>query len=150
MYYNNTPAYARTCRLGITVEDEQGRPCEKAGVAVEILNMAEYYPAAVLTADGQGRAEITVGMGTVRVRAWKDDRFAEALAVLPEEKEIRLVPEFSAEEKEWAADIWEQEEWTPLRSIPCIPEGSLRNRSREGNGGSPKPEQKREPFFGLL
>ena len=99
MYYNNTPAYARTCRLGITVEDEQGRPCEKAGVAVEILNMAEYYPAAVLTADGQGRAEITVGMGTVRVRAWKDDRFAEALAVLPEEKEIRLVPEFSAEEK---------------------------------------------------
>ena len=44
VYYNNTPAYARTCRLGITVEDEQGRPCEKAGVAVEILNMAEYYP----------------------------------------------------------------------------------------------------------
>lgn len=147
VYYNNTPAYARTCRLGVTVEDEQGRPCEKAGVAVEILNMAEYYPAAVLTADGQGRAEITVGMGTVRVRAWKDDRFAEALAVLPEEKEIRLVPEFSAEEKEWASDIWEQEEWTPPQEYPMHPGKQSEEQKRRRERRFAEAGAKRESRF---
>ena len=121
VYYNNTPAYAGTCRLGITVTDEQGRPCGYAGVAVEILNMAEYYPAAVLTADGQGRVEITVGRGTVSVRAWKDGRFAETLAALPEETEIRLTPKLSAAESDWVPDIWEQEEWIPPQEYPMHP-----------------------------
>ena len=101
----------------------------------------------MLTADGQGRAEITVGMGTVRVRAWKDDRFAEALAVLPEEKEIRLVPEFSAEEKEWASDIWEQEEWTPPQEYPMHPGKQSEEQKRRRERRFAEAGAKRESRF---
>nr|WP_308625706.1 transglutaminase-like domain-containing protein [uncultured Eisenbergiella sp.] len=147
VYYNNTPAYTGTCRLGITVTEEQGRPCGYAGVAVEILNMAEYYPAAVLTADGQGRAEITVGRGTVRVRAWKDGRFAEALAALPEETELRLVPKRSAEEKGWASDRWEQEEWTPPQEYPMHPGTQTEEQKRRKEQRSAEAAVSRERRF---
>ena len=69
-YLNETASYAKTCRLTVTVKDASGRPVRGARVAVEILNMAEFFPAAALITDENGEAGITMGIGDVRLRAW--------------------------------------------------------------------------------
>jgi transglutaminase-like putative cysteine protease len=79
-YTNHTAHYALTGELAVTVRDEHGHPVSGAAVAVEILNMAEYYPAATMTTDDLGMARMAIGLGDVRIRAWKDGAFAEQQA----------------------------------------------------------------------
>ncbi|MDO4293276.1 MAG: transglutaminase-like domain-containing protein [Eubacteriales bacterium] len=108
-YHNRTAAYTKTRLLRIRVKDEEGRPAAGAQVSVCILNMAEYFPAANLTADGQGNAQIRLGLGDVRLTALWDGRFAEAEADLTERGEAELVlsPEKgqAPEETDWTESL---------------------------------------------
>lgn len=89
--YNRTAAYARTRRFGIRVLDVQGLPVCGARVSVEILNMAEYYPVAVLCTDREGRAEITLGLGDIHITARKDGQWGEEAASVRSMEEAVVV-----------------------------------------------------------
>lgn len=107
IYYNNTSAYGKTAVLTIKVKDRLGNPVKEASVALEILNMSEFFPAAVLLTDELGEARITAGRGTVHIRAWKGSFFAECNASIHEKSTIELSLERNTADTEWACDQWE-------------------------------------------
>lgn len=114
-YVNNTPFYARTGELAVVVKDESGQPVADASVAVEILNMAEYFPAATVKTDDEGVARLMIGLGDVRIRAWKDGAFAEQQAFPTMETElsapvslIELRLQRAVDAPDLLADQWEQ------------------------------------------
>lgn len=117
-YYNNTSFYAKTKVLTVAVKDQKGRLVEGAFVAVEILNMAEYFPAVTLTTDSKGEVHISVGLGDVRVRAWKGNAFGEKKVSLKETAKAELSLEHSAEKTDWVTDEWEQEEFCAPEECP--------------------------------
>lgn len=140
-YYNNTSFYAKTKVLTVVVKDQKGRLAEGAFVAVEILNMAEYFPAVTLTTDSKGEVHISVGIGDVRVRAWKGNAFGEKKVSLKETAKAELSLEYSAEKTDWVTDEWEQEEFCapeecPLHLVQESQEQKERKerRLREANG----------------
>lgn len=88
-FLNVTEHYAETKNLRIRVTDGEDRPISGASVIVEILNMAEFCSVLTLTTGADGTAGLTMGLGDVLVRAWKDGLCAET-PVGAEEREIRL------------------------------------------------------------
>ena len=58
---------------------------------VEILNMAEFFPAAAVIADADGEVQMTLGLGDIRVRAFDGIRRAEAMMRIEEEDSLELV-----------------------------------------------------------
>ena len=117
-YYNNTPFYAKTRELTVTVKDRKGRPVEGAFVSLEILNMAEYSPVVTLVTDSKGEAHISIGLGDVRVRAWKGEIFGETKASVKESANVELVLERSAGKPDWVTDEWEQTELCAPEEYP--------------------------------
>ncbi|MBE5967695.1 MAG: transglutaminase domain-containing protein [Lachnospiraceae bacterium] len=109
-YYNNTSFYAKTRELTVTVKDPKGQPVEGASVSLEILNMAEYSSVVTLITDGKGEAHISVGLGSVRVRAWKGEIFGETKVSVNESANVELTLERSAGKTDWVTDEWEQTE----------------------------------------
>ena len=88
-FLNVTEHYAETKKLRIRVEDGENHPIQGASVSVEILNMAEFCSVLTLTTGADGTASLTMGLGDVLVRAWKDGLCAE-ITVRAEEREISL------------------------------------------------------------
>ena len=88
-FLNVTEHYAETKDLRIRVEDGENHPISGASVSVEILNMAEFCSVLTLTTGADGTASLTMGLGDVLVRAWKDGLCAE-ITVRTEEREISL------------------------------------------------------------
>ncbi len=120
-YYNNTSFYAKTDILTVVVKNQRGQSIEGATVAVEILNMAEYFPAVTLTTDHNGEAKVVVGLGDVRVRAFKEESFGEKKVSLKESPKAELLLECSAEKTDWVTDEWEQEEFCAPTEYPLHP-----------------------------
>ena len=88
-FLNVTEHYAETKTCCIRVTDEENHPIPDASVSVEILNMAEFFSVLTLTTGADGTARLTMGLGDVLVRAWKDVRCAEAICAA-EETELVL------------------------------------------------------------
>lgn len=88
-FLNVTEHYAETKKLRIRVEDGENHPIQGASVSVEILNMAEFCSVLTLTTGADGTASLTMGLGDVLVRAWKDGLCAEVICAA-EEKELVL------------------------------------------------------------
>lgn len=118
MYYNNTAFYARTRELTVTVKDSMGHPAEGAFVALEILNMAEYFPAVTLVTDSKGEVHVTVGLGDVRIRAWKGAVFAEKTVSLAITGKAELSLTCTAEKTDWVTDEWEVAELSAPKEYP--------------------------------
>ncbi len=68
--------YAPTRRVTVTVRDADGKPLEGAQVKFKLYNYAEYYTLATVTADAEGRASLTTGLGDLLVWAIDGDRYA--------------------------------------------------------------------------
>ena len=68
--------YAPTRRVTITVQDSTGKPLEGAQVKFKLYNYAEYYTLSTQTADSEGKASLTTGLGDLLVWATDGDRFA--------------------------------------------------------------------------
>lgn len=68
---NVTENYAPVGTLPVQVRYPDGRPAAGADVRFGIYNYAEFYPAVTKTADAQGRASLTSGMGDLVV--WATD-----------------------------------------------------------------------------
>lgn len=78
-YETITARYAPVKACTATVREPDGAPAEGARLTFSLLNMAAYRPIARRTTDGEGRACLHLGLGTVYVTAEKDGRAAEAL-----------------------------------------------------------------------
>lgn len=68
-YYNQTHRYAQTGKLRLRVTDEEGVPCSQAEVSFGVINMAAERTIARVITDEDGIARLTVGCGTLLVRA---------------------------------------------------------------------------------
>lgn len=117
-YYNNTSFYAKTKTLTVVVKDNMGNAVEGACVAVEILNMAEYFPAVTLTTDRNGEVNVEIGIGDVRIRAWKDVFFGEKKVSLKHTEKVEVLLEYSKEQLDWVRDEWEQEQLSAPEECP--------------------------------
>lgn len=116
-YYNNTSFYAKTKELTIKVKDRNGNVAAGACVALEILNSGEYFPVVTLATDDRGEASIHIGLGDIRVRAWKGNVFGEK-AVSFEEEEAELFLENEDSNLVWIKDEWEREEIAAPKEHP--------------------------------
>ena len=83
--HNVTASYTRTRKLRIQVRKQDNTPAAHAQVSVEILNMAEYFPAAVLETDEQGETSIRLGLGDIRLQARSEGKFVERYCNLAED-----------------------------------------------------------------
>lgn len=114
-YYNNTSFYAKTKKLTVTVKDTDGNPVPGASVSLEILNMAEFFPSAVMISDENGQVSITIGIGTVHIRVEKEELFGEIAVPMEqapdgEDVSVEAVLSMRADQPDWVTDRWEQEE----------------------------------------
>ncbi len=64
----------------VTVLDEDGKPVKDATVRFEIVNSSEFFPVACLKTDENGKANISMGQGTVHLTALFEGRAGEAFA----------------------------------------------------------------------
>lgn len=83
--HNVTASYTKTRKLRIQVRKQDNTPAAHTQVSVEILNMAEYFPAAVLETDEQGETSIRLGMGDIRLQARSEGKFVERYCNLAED-----------------------------------------------------------------
>lgn len=83
--HNVTASYTKTRRLRIRVRKQDNTPAAHTQVSVEILNMAEYFPAAVLETDEQGETSIRLGLGDIRLQARSEGKFVERYCNLAED-----------------------------------------------------------------
>lgn len=107
-FYNHTSFYAKTKEFTVKVKDKKGQPVKGAFVAIEILNYSEYFPVVTLVTDYKGEARISMGLGDVRVRAWKADNFGEKKVSVKDSDLSVLSLECSAKLPDWVKDQWEQ------------------------------------------
>ena len=83
--HNVTASYTKTRKLRIQVRKQDNTPAAHAQISVEILNMAEYFPAAVLETDEQGETSIRLGLGDIRLQARSEGKFLERYCNLAED-----------------------------------------------------------------
>ena len=83
--HNVTASYTKTRKLRIQVRKQDNTPAAHTQVSVEILNMAEYFPAAVLETDEQGETSIRLGLGDIRLQARSEGKFVECYCNLAED-----------------------------------------------------------------
>lgn len=132
-YFNHTAFYGRTKLVKIGVKNADGKPAAGAHVAVEILNMAEFFPAAVLIADENGEVQVTLGLGDIRVRAFDGACRAEAMMRVEDEDSLELVLKEEAVPE--ADDTWQTLEIrapkeVPVRNVVVTKEQKERNAER--------------------
>ena len=68
--------YAPTRRVTATVCGPDGKPIPAATIKFKMYNYAEYYTLATYTADAQGQASLTTGLGDILVWATDGTRYA--------------------------------------------------------------------------
>lgn len=68
--------YAPTRRVTVAVQDEEGKPLLGAKVKFKLYNYAEYYTLSTQTADAEGKASLTTGLGDLLIWATDGERYA--------------------------------------------------------------------------
>ena len=99
-FLNVTEHYAETKRLCVRAVDGENRPVPGTSVRMEILNMAEFCSVLAMTTGTDGTACLTMGLGDVLVRAWKDGLCAEAICAAEEREIVLRLTEEPGEKKE--------------------------------------------------
>ena len=104
--HNLTGAYTKTAPLRVEVKDACGNPVPGAQVTLEILNMAEYFPAAELLTDARGTVETETGCGDLRIRARANGLCAETVACASECPTVELQLCIGADDPDVLTDEW--------------------------------------------
>jgi hypothetical protein len=118
-----------------------------AFVALEILNMAEYFPAVTLMTDGKGETSISVGLGDVWIRAWMGDTFAEKKVSPQIAAEVELSLERSVGKPDWITDEWEQTEFSAPIECPIHLDQETREQKERGARRLKEANEIREQHF---
>lgn len=134
-YYNNTAFYAKTRKMNFTVTDAQGNPIEQARIGIELLNMAEFFPVATLVTDVQGKASLTLGIGDLYLRVWKDDVVLEQLVKIGDGADVTIVlskenSEFGKPDNTWHFVDMEAPKEEPVRDVSETKEQKENNTRR--------------------
>lgn len=72
---NMLPNYAPTKKVSIRVKDSDGHPVKGADVKFKLYNYCEFYPLATVKTDAEGMAQLTTGLGDLRVWATDGERY---------------------------------------------------------------------------
>lgn len=120
-YYNHTFHYAQTKRYHIQVLDGEGNPAERAGVSVQLLNMAEYCTMAFLITDQEGKASITIGLGDILLHAQKGSQWCEAVCSVKNTDHAILILRESVGQQRVPLDRWEAIELQAPKDHPMHP-----------------------------
>ena len=91
--------YAPTRRVTITVLDDNGSPVD-AQVKFKLYNYAEYYTLADMTADANGQASLTTGLGDLLIWATDGEHYAFDKIDVRQDSTMTLVLKSQSERKE--------------------------------------------------
>ncbi len=89
-FLNNLKLYAVTKKITVVVKDEEGNRVPGAQVAFGILNYSNIFNAAVMTADENGEASLTCGLGTLNIHVKKDGKYCEKMIFTPDEDVVEV------------------------------------------------------------
>ncbi len=87
---NQIERYANTTTLNIQIFDENQNPVPQALVSIQVLNYAQFYPVAQMRTNQEGKCKITLGKGSVRVEAVKDEKRISKVIDTRQEQDITL------------------------------------------------------------
>ncbi len=132
VYSNVTKHYAHAKPLTITVLDQDQKPVDGAKVAIEVLNMSEYFPVAEVLTKADGKASISLGYGDTKVRAYKGDVFGEAYVSTTSSDEVSIT---LGKCESWRESSWEETRLVapvihPVRSLVETKEQEEGNAAR--------------------
>ncbi len=83
-FLNNLKLYAVTKKITVVVKDEAGNRVPGAQVSFGILNYSNIFNAAVVTADENGEASLTCGLGSLNIHVKKDGVYCEKQIFTPD------------------------------------------------------------------
>ena len=128
---NVTGRYAETARLSVLATLPDGAPAAGATVAFEVLNMAGWRPLAVFRADAEGRCEVELGRGSVRVHASLGELVAERDVDVERDSRVELeLAEVIADGAWHDVDVRAPEDH-PAPAQTLSPEAAARGRVRK-------------------
>lgn len=90
-FLNNLKLYAVTKKLTVVVKDEDGNRVPGAQVAFGILNYSNIFNAAIMTADENGEASLTCGLGSLNIHVKKDGKYCEKMIFTPDQDVVEIV-----------------------------------------------------------
>ena len=90
-FLNNLKLYAVTKKITVVVKDEDGNRVPGAQVAFGILNYSNIFNAAVMTADENGEASLTCGLGSLNIHVKIDGKYCEKLIFTPDQDVVEIV-----------------------------------------------------------
>jgi len=102
-FLNNLGLYAETTVLTVRVTDRAGAPLEGAEVTFGLLNMSEFFPAAVVMTGQDGTARLICGLGSICVHVRKDGVSCERMVFTPDVDIVELI----LEQEPTVLDVWE-------------------------------------------
>ncbi|MCR4920593.1 MAG: transglutaminase domain-containing protein, partial [Bacteroidaceae bacterium] len=88
---NVTAHYAPVASLHVCVVDSDSCAVEGAAVDFRLYNYGEFYPLCTMTADAEGCASLTCGLGDLLVWARHDGHFGYAKASVGKDEEVTVV-----------------------------------------------------------
>ncbi|WP_320176030.1 transglutaminase domain-containing protein [Maridesulfovibrio sp.] len=87
---NTTARYAPASRTEVLVLDSKGNPLPETKIFFSVLNYASFRPVASKTTDAEGKADITLGPGSVLISAANGDNSAYSGSIwIPGEQAVR-------------------------------------------------------------
>lgn len=129
-YLNDTATYARTAMLAVCVRDADGNPADRAEVAVEILNEAEFFPAAVFETGETGRIEVELGIGDVHIHVSRNGAFAECVCLSDCKEVVLMLPRENHLEYDWVDYNLTAPSDYPVHNLKPTAEQNERNQQR--------------------
>jgi hypothetical protein len=133
-YTNNTSLYAKTKDVEVTVVDENNQPVPDTKVQFQILNYSEYFSSATMYTNEDGKVQITLGLGDMKVRVMKDELYIEQLIHIKECDKyiIKLINQPKVLEKWIDYTIHAPEEY-PMHPVNITKEQKDENKQRVQN-----------------
>lgn len=145
LFLNDTHTYAKTGTLTVTVKDEEGAPVPDARVAFALLNAAEYYAISTLYTDEEGKARLTLGLGSIRLHVTKGDCRRELMVenTGDTQAEVILSRESWEQELEALKKDWQFIDHTAPRDYPMHPVRLTREQKEQNRARKHEAEQLR-------
>lgn len=101
---NHLDLYARSKTLKLRVRREDGSPAADAEVILSVLNYGAFGEIARVCTDADGRAQVRLGLGSVRAECGDGDAYGEAYADMRSQDTLIL----TLKKEPFAFDVWEE------------------------------------------
>lgn len=103
---NQTSRYANTKTLSMEILDTKGDPVKGAKIRANVLNYSELFPVAELISDEMGRADLTLGCGSIVLEASYLGSYSACILDVDKTTECRIILEESTYKSFWGEMEW--------------------------------------------